>query len=203
MTNVSGSVSAHIRLLTTLTLSDQPNHQLQISEVQGNQKSADPKWNNSRLTYWSTTDLMAGSGTQSGYYVNEHADGDRDFGTFEGNVTINGVEVTLEGTFQFTGGTGKLQGIRGQGNFKGMVLSPTEIQMNWFGILRGRFRRRPRCLTPFANVVALRTGSFEAIFRKLVIKISVANPSFLQKRRHFRGAFSISAIPNVLPETFY
>ena len=106
---------------------------MQIAEIHAIQKSPDPNWNNSQLIYHGVTDLVAGTGTQHGYYVNEHADGDRDCGAFEGKVTMAGDQAMIDGTFTFTSGTGKLKGIRGNGNFKGRQISPTEIEMTWNG----------------------------------------------------------------------
>ena len=133
MPSISGSFSAHITAETSLFPQDQPNHQVQLAEINATQESADPSWNNARLTYCGITDVVSGTGTQHGYFVNEHQDGDRDCGTFEGRVTSAGGQVTLEGTFTFTSGTGKLKGIRGNGTFKGRQVSPTEIEMNWTG----------------------------------------------------------------------
>jgi hypothetical protein len=133
MPNISGSFSAHITAETTLFPQDQPNHQVQLAEVHATQKSPDPSWNNARLTYCGVTDLVSGNGTQRGYYVNEHTDGDRDCGDFEGRVTTAGGQTTIEGTFIITSGAGKLQGIRGKGTFKGRQVSPTEIEMTWTG----------------------------------------------------------------------
>jgi hypothetical protein len=133
MSNISGSFSAYVKAETTFFPDDQPNHQLQLSEIHGIQKSPDPSWNNSRLTYHGIADLASGNGTQRGYFCNEHSDGDRDCGTFEGKVTTSGEEVKLEGTFNFTSGTGKLKGIKGAGKYNGRLVSPTEIQMTWTG----------------------------------------------------------------------
>ncbi len=133
MTSISGSFSASVRIQTVLASQDQPNHELQLAEVHGTQKSPDPNWNNSRLTYSSFADLVAGSGTQRGYFVNEHPEGDRDCGTFEGRVTTAAGATTLEGTFTFTSGSGKLSGIRGGGTYKGRLVSPTQIEMSWSG----------------------------------------------------------------------
>jgi len=134
MPSISGSFRASVRAETTLFPEDQPNHQLQLSEVHGTQKSPDPSWNNAQLTYCGIADLVSGAGTQRGYFANEHADGDRDCGTFEGRVmTTPAGQVELEGTFTFTSGTGKLRGIRGNGTYKGRQVSPTEIEMNWSG----------------------------------------------------------------------
>jgi len=133
MTNISGSFSANVRVQTILVPQDQPNHELQLAEIHATQKSPDPNWNNSRLTYSSFADLVSGTGTQRGYFLNEHPDGDRDCSTFEGKVTTTGRETTLEGTFTFASGSGKLTGIRGAGTYKGRMVSPTQIDMTWSG----------------------------------------------------------------------
>ena len=133
MPNISGSFTGNVRQMTLLALDDQPNHQLQVSAIAGTQRSPDPDWNDSRLNYWGTADLVNGSGTQHGYFANEHPDGGRDVGTFEGRITTSGNEVTLEGKFTFTGGTGKLTGIRGGGTYKGRITSPTTLEMSWSG----------------------------------------------------------------------
>lgn len=133
MPNISGSFSARVSAEASLFPQDQPNHQLQLSEVVATQNSPDPSWNSARLRYSGIADLVAGSGTQRGYFANDHTDGDRDCGTFEGKVTISGSEITLEGIFTFTNGHGKLKGIRGGGTYKGRMVSPTEIQMTWSG----------------------------------------------------------------------
>lgn len=134
MPKISGSFSAYVSAETTLFPEDQPNHQVQLAEVHATQRSDDPSWNNGRLTYCGVTDLVSGTGTQQGYFVNEHTDGDRDCGTFEGRITTASGQATIEGTFTFTNGTGKLKGIRGNGAFKGRQVSPTEIEMSWTGV---------------------------------------------------------------------
>jgi hypothetical protein len=56
-------------------------------------------------TYCATADTIAGNGTQRGYFVNQHQNGDRDDGTFEGTVTTANGAMSAEGTWQLTGGT--------------------------------------------------------------------------------------------------
>jgi hypothetical protein len=133
MQSISGSFTAHITAETTLFPNDQPNHMLQIAEIRATQNSSDPSWNNARLAYHGITDLIDGNGTQRGYYANEHPDGDRDCGTFEGRVTSSNGQVTVEGTFTINSGSGNLKGIRGGGTYKGRQISPVEIQMTWTG----------------------------------------------------------------------
>src|SRR5437868_15118272 len=86
MTSLTGSFSGRATSQSTLALHDVSNHDLNLLEVRGVQKSPDEEWNNSKITYWGTADLIAGNGPQRGYFVNEHSDGDRDFGTFEGRI---------------------------------------------------------------------------------------------------------------------
>jgi len=137
MTAFSGSFAGKARLQTTVSLFDTANHELNLMEVRGLQKSTDPGWHGSTVTYWGLADLQAGSGSQRGYYVNERANGDRDWGTFEGRITASGGQVTLEGTWTFAGGTGKLHGITGGGSYRGRMTSPVEVEMEWAGEYHG------------------------------------------------------------------
>ena len=133
MANLSGSFTGHIRSQSALAVPDQPGHDIVLAEVAGTQKSADPNWNNASLTYVATSDLVDGKGTQHGYFVNTHVDGDRDWGTFEGKVsTVNGL-LTVEGTYQETGGTGKFKGITGKGTFKTRMTSPRDVEASYQG----------------------------------------------------------------------
>jgi hypothetical protein len=131
MPNITGSFSGRTTVQSTVSLQDNANHDLSVLEVRGTQKSPDENWNNSKITYWGTTDLVNGNGPQRGYFVNEHADGSRDFGTFEGRVSAQ--QATMEGTWKFTGGTGKYQGLTGGGSYKGRFTSAVEVDNNWDG----------------------------------------------------------------------
>jgi hypothetical protein len=133
MPDCSGSFSGGATSQTTISLPDVSNHDLSLLEVRGVQKSTDHNWDNAKITYWGTADLIAGNGPQRGYFVNEHADGDRDFGTFEGKIVTTGVEATIEGTWKYTGGTGNFQGLTGGGSYKGRMTSPTEVENTWEG----------------------------------------------------------------------
>ena len=133
MPDCSGSFSGRTSSQTTISLPDVSNHDLSLAEVRGVQKSTDHHWDNAKITYWGTADLIAGNGPQHGYFVNEHADGDRDFGTFEGKIVTTGGEVTIEGNWKYTGGTGNFQGLTGGGTYKGRMTSPTEVENTWEG----------------------------------------------------------------------
>ena len=128
MPSLSGSFSGLVRSQSAIVIPDQPGHAIMLAEVVGTQKSADPLWNDSSLFYAAVTDVVNGAGTQRGYYVNTHADGDVDSGTFEGRVTtVNGI-LTVEGTYQNTGGSGKFKGSTGSGTFTTRLISPNEVE---------------------------------------------------------------------------
>jgi hypothetical protein len=133
MNHITGSFAGEITQQSTLTLTDQPNHAMNIAEVRGTQKSSDPLWNNSKIAYWGVTDLLDGKGTQRGYYDNNHGGPGRDWGTFEARVTTVGGGMIVEGTFKFTGGDGEYRGITGGGTFKSVMKSETELECTWDG----------------------------------------------------------------------
>jgi hypothetical protein len=133
MTELSGSFSGTARVQTAVSLSDIAGHQIQISEITGSQRSTDQNWDHAELKYWGVADLVNGTGTQKGYYVNERADGDRDCGTFEGRITTAQGQTTLEGTWQTVTGTGKFTGVKAGGTYRGRITSPTDLEMTWEG----------------------------------------------------------------------
>jgi hypothetical protein len=56
----------------------------------------------------------------SGYHVSNLSNGDKIYVRFQGNDTMmDGKPGTTEGTWSYTGGTGKFKGIKGKGTYKG------------------------------------------------------------------------------------
>ena len=133
MPSITGSFAGRITKQSAMPLNDQPGHQMGIAEVSGTQQSADPLWSNASITYWGVTDLLGDQGTQRGYFNNVHADGGRDWGTFEGRVSASGGAVSVEGTYEHTGGDGQYRGITGGGRFKTVMKSETELEASWEG----------------------------------------------------------------------
>jgi len=132
MPNASGSFSGKTRSQAMLALNDAPGHELSLIEVTGPQTSSDPLWNGATVVYWGAADLVAGNGTQTGYFENRHPNGDVDRGTFAGKIATAGGAVTMEGRWNYTGGTGAFAKISGGGTYKGDI-SPTEVQTRWEG----------------------------------------------------------------------
>ncbi|MBI4166482.1 MAG: hypothetical protein HY508_12185 [Acidobacteria bacterium] len=133
MAKITGSFSGRVKAQTNFALSDATNHDLGIVEVSGPQTTSDPLWSDTTITYWGTADLVAGNGPQRGYWINQHANGDTDWGTFEGKITTSGGQTTMAGTYKWMGGTGKLKGISGGGKYKGRFPSAVEVVNDWEG----------------------------------------------------------------------
>jgi hypothetical protein len=113
------------------SLQDIPGHEMCLMEINGLQSSSDENWKDAKIHYWVTTDMIRGNGQQRGYFINEHPNGDRDCGTFEGTISSNANgQITLEGTWKYTHGTGKFSDISGGGKFRGRMTSPTEVDMS-------------------------------------------------------------------------
>ena len=133
MSTFSGSFSGTIRTQTIILVPDRTDHSLSLAEVAGTQKSTDPKWNNSLINYWATTDAIGIQGAQRGYFVNDHGSAGIDRGTFEGNVSVVAGQPVVEGKWQYTGGEGSFAGITGGGTFKTKLTSPTTLEATWEG----------------------------------------------------------------------
>lgn len=133
MTKISGSFTGRATVQSSAVIPDIDGHELSLAEVEGPQKCSDPLWSDVRITYWGSADLVAGNGPQRGYWMNRHTNGETDWGTFEGKITTAGQQVTMEGAYKWTGGTGKFKSIVGGGKYKGRFTSPTEVINDWDG----------------------------------------------------------------------
>jgi hypothetical protein len=133
MQQMRGSFSAHVSWQTTIPQNETPKHDVTIVQIAGVQKSSDALWNSARIAYWGLGETISGNGTQRGYFIDRHADGSMDRGTFEAQVTTTGNDMTLQGTFTFSGGTGKFNGLTGGGTFRTRMTSPTELECTWEG----------------------------------------------------------------------
>lgn len=85
--------------------------------------------NNAVFVAKMSSDLVNGNGPQWGYTVTTNKDGDKSFSKSQGKVTTvmsdKGIPlVSFEGTWEFTGGTGKWAGVQGKGTYKGKFIGP-------------------------------------------------------------------------------
>jgi hypothetical protein len=90
---------------------------------------------------YTQADTTAGNGTHRGTLAFLDRAGDKVFGTYEGThrlVTKGGGawELPFEGKYQFTGGTGKFQNIKGTGAYRGKITPEGEADEgegeHWF-----------------------------------------------------------------------
>jgi len=117
-----------------MSIPDQVNHELNLAEVTGTQKRSDEKWNNAAVTYSGLLpNLSRAQGRQRGYFINDHGADGRDWGTFDGKVTTSDAEISIEGSWQFTGGDGKFKDLTGKGTFKNKITSPRAAETSWQG----------------------------------------------------------------------
>jgi hypothetical protein len=133
MPNFSGSCAQTLRSQTMLPVPDRPDHMIVASSMAGTHTTSDPNWDGVQVTNWGTADLVAGSGEQRGYFLNEHPNGDVDGGTFEAKVTMSDTGQTMTGTWKTTHGTGKFAHITASGVLDAKMTSPTDSVMNWSG----------------------------------------------------------------------
>ena len=104
-----------------LEVGDRPGHMLGVQQVKCT-------WSNMEIEGIAakdslTTVLVDGHGNKAngrGYDITTMASGDKFFVRFQGAVTLkDGAPVTDDGKWSFTGGTGKLKGIKGGGTYMG------------------------------------------------------------------------------------
>lgn len=62
-------------------------------------------------------DIHGGTAHSHGYYVDTMENGDKAFVSFQGTASIK--DNTSEGKWSYSGGTGKLNGLKGNGTYKG------------------------------------------------------------------------------------
>jgi hypothetical protein len=133
MPSISGSFTGHAAAQSSMSVSDAAHHELNLMQITAMQRSTDPDWDNCHMCYWGAADLHEGNGMQRGYFTTYHSGGDRDFGTFEGRITTIANQMTIEGTWKFTSGTGKYEGLAGNGTFKGRMTAPGVFEDTWEG----------------------------------------------------------------------
>lgn len=69
-------------------------------------------------------DVQFDQAKDQGYVVGETANGDKYFLRYEGTAALkDAIPLHLEGTWKFTGGTGRLRGLSGQGTYRGQPTS--------------------------------------------------------------------------------
>ncbi len=133
MPNFTGKLKGNSTVQTIVSLEDTPGHQLLLRAGNADHSCSDPLFDGTRQSSWSTADLINGNGHEHGYFVNQHANGDRETGTYEGKVSTVNNQISFEGTWKYTHGTGQFAGISGHGKFTGRMTSPNDSEVSFEG----------------------------------------------------------------------
>lgn len=104
-----------------IPVGDRPDHSLVVEQVKctwtkpmeiGGDKSKDG-------TSTETVDISGNTGRAHGYHVTTMESGDNFFVRYQGAATLKeGVPTENKGTWEFSGGSGKLKTLKGKGTFK-------------------------------------------------------------------------------------
>ncbi len=104
-----------------VAVSDMPNHSFVVGEAQctwtGFPVAGQPYKDGVSV---SLGEISGDTNSYSGYHVATTTTGDRTVARFQGSAKLkDGKPVSEDGTWNFTGGTGKLKGIKGKGTYQG------------------------------------------------------------------------------------
>jgi hypothetical protein len=120
----------YVTTIHTLKVPDVEGHANTLFEAKG--IAFYEKWGAALTSMIVTFDLIKGAGTFQGYTLTTFPDGSSTTGKFEGKTTAAGVGLltgiaSSEGTWTYTKGTGKFEGIQGRGTFKSYTLGPGQF----------------------------------------------------------------------------
>jgi len=118
---LSANSSCGIALVhQTVAIDDGGHHSISLDQRECSFENS-TELSGSRIVKYISTgvdDVQFDKSTDHGYAVGETASGDKYFLRYQGTATLDdGIPLHLEGTWRFTGGTGKLRGLTGQGTY--------------------------------------------------------------------------------------
>jgi len=120
-TKISGTLQCKAGEQHALEVGDRPDHSLMVAKL----TCTSPKpmeIAGTQMKEYIGTGFLDISGTKfrdHGYGVFTWANEDKSNASIQGSGIVKDGVVAEEGTWSFTGGTGKLKGIKGKGTFKG------------------------------------------------------------------------------------
>jgi hypothetical protein len=105
--------------VTTVEVGDVPGHVVGVVEFKGLSFFADGEI--ATHTNPATFDLINGSGPHQGYVVHYFDDGSTSIERYQGEAKLSadGKRTVVSGTFQCVGGTGRFEGLKGEGTYRG------------------------------------------------------------------------------------
>jgi len=132
-----GGTAAPLLVENRIVAPDDPKHAMTLARRIEPNKSTDPNCQTMQVEFVTYGDTVAGTGFQRGHRTQTCPSGDKWFSTFQGNVTATPKpsgppDVSGDGTWQITGGTGRYLDARGGGTYKGR-LTPEGFVYEWDG----------------------------------------------------------------------
>lgn len=105
--------------VTTVEVGDVPGHVVGVVEFKGLSFFANGEI--ATHTNPATFDLTNGSGPHQGYVVHYFDDGSTSIERYQGEARLSadGKRTTITGAFQCIGGTGRFEGLKGEGTYRG------------------------------------------------------------------------------------
>jgi hypothetical protein len=120
----------HVQKVETVEVGDVPGHVVGFSVTPGLifMTKGPAKGEIGTRKAITSIDIMNGKGSFTGYYTYTFPDGSTMYDKASGTFTSvdGGKKSALEGTVEFTRGTGKFAGMKGKGTFKGERVGPPE-----------------------------------------------------------------------------
>jgi hypothetical protein len=115
------------------TPGDSAGHMLMQTVTMSKTTSSNEVWNDTMMVDYQQMDQFADKGTHVGYGYHKHKGEDQSFFKYWGTQTAGaGGKISLEGKFEFTGGTGKFKNIKGGGAYT-CTGTATENSCDWQG----------------------------------------------------------------------
>jgi hypothetical protein len=116
---ITGRVVAHYTKMETMEVGDVPGHVMGVAQQTGLMFYSTGEIARKAATF--TFDLMKGKGTFVDYSIYTDQDGSTRFikATGTAGPVADGKKFVMEGTFECIGGTGRYEGDKGTGTFKG------------------------------------------------------------------------------------
>lgn len=136
--HIAGKWSMTIAKQDTFAVGDAKDHYFSLSRAVGTNLSAGENkfMDGGEAVNVSLSDLVRGNGPHHGYATLTHENSSV-YCRWEGRVMTTIIkdapEISFEGTFSWTGGTGPYVDIRGTGTFKGYYTSSTTYTVEWAG----------------------------------------------------------------------
>jgi hypothetical protein len=119
---VSGTLQCKSDIQQAVPAGDQPDHQFMVTKVSCNwTKPMEIGGSQSKDGTSSAIEEITGNISKGrGQHVSTMATGEKTFVRFEGSSVLKaGAIQSSDGTWHYTGGTGKFAGIKGKGTYKG------------------------------------------------------------------------------------